>query len=187
MAILPLPGRPLRIVGAFTAVLLVAIAVGSLWRPDLLWSPGDLQEAHASVGRCAACHAPFEGVRAAQCTACHTGEDFAARQAHGIGAFHQALVAKGRRCLDCHTEHRGRHAPITIGRSGNPHGDVIFELTGTASCTVCHAFGSAAETAPILLETDEVRMVRAQGGGWHRPGAFTDCASCHRPQKGGRR
>jgi len=177
--LLPLPGRPVAIALIVTVLVVVALAIGSWVAPAAVWAPGDLAAPHAVIERCTGCHAAFEPIGRTQCLGCHTAKSFAARQIFGVGAFHQTLLARGRECLDCHTEHRGRQAPITIGREGNPHGDVVFALTATRSCTQCHAFAADINQLPVLLEVEAVRVLHARGGGRHVPGRFMRCAGCH--------
>lgn len=166
-------------VAAGTLVLLVWVGWGSLRDPESLWAPGDLSRYHADVAACTSCHEPFRGLRTSQCLRCHSEPKFADAKRADLGRFHLDLIRKNRFCLDCHIEHRGALAQITIGLMGNPHGQFVFLATGTHSCTECHAFGSAAGGPPTLLENATVRDLLDEGAGAHRPGRFAQCLRCH--------
>lgn len=179
MRYLPLPSSVVPAVTAGTLVLLIWIGWASMRDPESLWAPGDLSRYHADIAKCVSCHEPFHGVSAKQCLRCHSAQKFIASKRSDLGQFHLDLIRKNRFCLDCHTEHRGALAQITIGLTGNPHGQFVFLATGTRSCTECHAFGSAAGGPPALLNNALVQDLFAEGEGAHQPGAFARCLRCH--------
>jgi hypothetical protein len=177
MRFLPLPSSVFPAITAVTILLVAWLGWGSLRDPETLWAPEDLSRYHAGLGNCTACHEPFRGVRAEKCAGCHTEQRFAS--VSGIGPFHLSLMRQRRSCLDCHTEHRGRQAMITVGKQGNPHGEFIFPATTTTSCVDCHAFPIDGGSKPLLLDTGDVRRLEAKGKGAHKPGRFANCLGCH--------
>lgn len=179
MRYLPLPSSVVPAVAAATLVLFIWVGWASMRDPESLWAPGDLSRYHADVAKCMSCHEPFRGVSATQCLRCHSEEKFAGSKRADVGQFHLDLLRKNRLCLDCHTEHRGALAQITIGLMGNPHGHFIFLATGTHSCTECHAFGSTAGGPPRLLSNAVVEDLLEEGEGAHRLGKFAQCLRCH--------
>lgn len=176
---LPLPSSVLPIVLAVTLLLIGWLGWAGERNPEALWAPGDLSQYHADVARCTHCHEPFRGVTTRKCVGCHSPQWFADISEATVNAFHQDKIRDGRSCLDCHTEHRGALGQITIGETGNPHGEYIFLATGTKSCTNCHAFGSGPGHPTLLLDTEAVRHLVLKGRGAHRPGEFADCLQCH--------
>ena len=177
MRFLPLPSSVFPAITAVTILLVAWLGWGSLRDPETFWAPEDLSRYHADLGSCTACHEPFRGVRAEKCAGCHTEQRFAS--VSGIGPFHLSLMRQRRSCLDCHTEHRGRLAMITVGKQGNPHGEFIFAATNTASCVDCHAFPMDGRSKPLLLDTGDVRRLGTRGNGAHQSGHFANCLDCH--------
>ena len=110
MQFLPLPAPAFPTIAAVTALLVGWLGWGSVHDPETFWAPGELSRYHADIGRCGACHQPFDGPRREKCIGCHQGPE-----------FRLASMKDKRVCLDCHTEHRGRLVPITMGGTGNPH------------------------------------------------------------------
>src|SRR6185295_8239085 len=103
MRYLPLPASVFPKIMAVTALLVVWLAWGSFRDPETFWAPGDLSRHHADIERCSACHQAFDGPRREKCVRCHGGPGFL------------LPLNKDRRiCLDCHMEHRGRLAQITM-------------------------------------------------------------------------
>lgn len=60
----------------------------------------------------------------------------------------------------------------------NPHGNWIFEATGTRACADCHDMGAAKRGTVPVLENAAVRSLIALGKGKHR-GRFANCFRCH--------
>jgi len=187
---LPLPKTAGRVAAGVAVVLLMLLAWGS-WRfPAAIWAPGDLSRAHADVERCRDCHEPFVGITAGACLHCHTDGEFARHAAVGIADLHRPFLDGSRDCMDCHTEHRGALAAITVGGWENPHGEFVFRATGADSCGDCHDSALLESSPPALLDNDRVRDLYREGEGAHRRGRSADCLRCHRggrmePDEGG--
>lgn len=60
----------------------------------------------------------------------------------------------------------------------NPHGNLVFRVTGATSCRDCHAAGRSASGAWPVLDNERVRTLVARGKGAHA-GRFADCFRCH--------
>lgn len=177
---LPLPKTAGRVAAGVALVLLMLLAWGS-WRfPAAIWAPGDLSRAHADVERCRDCHTPFVGITPGACLHCHTDREFARHASVGIADLHRPFLDGSRDCLDCHTEHRGALASITVGGWENPHGEFVFRATGADSCGDCHDSARLESSPPALLDNDLVRDLYREGEGAHRRGRSADCLRCHR-------
>jgi hypothetical protein len=118
--------------GCSAALLLVIILTTLLyWRGGTLFSPGPLSDSSANRDNtavssplslsgfnshadfeadCGLCHAPWQGAKVALCLDCH--QEIAAQQAASSG-LHGRMPGTGR-CLNCHTEHKGREANINL-------------------------------------------------------------------------
>ncbi|CAI4033916.1 hypothetical protein DNFV4_04358 [Nitrospira tepida] len=59
----------------------------------------------------------------------------------------------------------------------NPHGNLVFRVTGATSCRDCHAAGRSSSAWPVL-DNELVRVLVAKGKGAHA-GRFADCFRCH--------
>lgn len=125
----------------------------------LLYNPGPLNaqpgamlggvRSHAETGgQCGACHsAPWDSVTMADlCVNCH-GK--IALQMRDMVALHGAMYEKDPKleCRNCHTEHRGADAPLTVMQAGEfPHALLGFSLNGhrltvrneAFTCADCH-------------------------------------------------
>ncbi len=167
-----------RWVLAAVVTLVIWLAWASTRTPEALWAPGHLSRYHAGVQSCMHCHEPFQGPTAARCVACHDVAGFR-REAGSVADFHVGAVERQRRCVTCHTEHRGDTAPITIRPLHNPHGELVFLATGARSCADCHAFPDGLGGRPTLLDNALVRDLIEEGEGAHRRGGFARCADCH--------
>ena len=158
-----MPGNRL---GCFTfsgilAALITGLVIAGVAfaRGGTLYSPGSLNAqtggtlggatSHAEIGgRCDVCHsAPWSSVTMADlCVNCH-GE--IAQQMQNMVALHGAMYQKDPKleCRNCHPEHRGVDAPLTVMQGGEfPHELLGFSLNGhklTAqkvpfTCADCH-------------------------------------------------
>ncbi len=164
-----------------TALLIVYIAWGSLHNPEALWAPGHLSRFHADISTCERCHEAFVGASNGKCLACHTLLEFQLKSSADIHHLHRSAIDQQRSCMDCHTEHRGVLARITLGTLHNPHGEFVYRATGTSSCSDCHVMSSGMiDTNPVLLNNSRVRHLIEEGEGAHRPGHFAQCLKCHR-------
>jgi len=146
--------------GILSVVITILVIAGVAYaRGGLLYSPGPLNAqaggilggvaSHAEIGgQCEACHsAPWDSVKMADlCIDCH-GE--IAGQMQDMVALHGAMYQQDPQleCRDCHPEHRGVDAPLTIleGRDF-PHELLGFSLNGhrlttqreVFNCVDCH-------------------------------------------------
>jgi len=179
MRFLPLPGSTVRFVVIVTALLLAWLVWGSFKHPEAFWAPGNLSRFHADIVACGDCHQPFRGATAGKCIVCHEEKRFAARSRPMVSEFHQKWIREGKSCADCHTEHRGALAQITVGAMVNPHGEFIFRATGTGSCSACHDISAGFKTHARLLDNAIVRHLMEEGEGAHRPGKMANCLTCH--------
>ncbi len=163
-----------------TLLTLVYIAWGSVYDPEALWAPGHLSRYHADIVTCDRCHEAFVGASNNKCLACHTLQQFQLRSPTELHHVHQKIIDQERPCMDCHTEHRGVLASITIGALHNPHGEFVFRATSSSSCSDCHMMGTEkSSTKPMLLQNSTVRHLIEEGEGAHRPGHFSNCLKCH--------
>lgn len=139
--------------GEIAAVVTAGVvAIVYVARGGELFSPGALNasskagvpqggvQSHAQLGgNCGACHAPpwSKATMADRCLACHT--DVQAQLAAG-GPLH-GLLAAGRECRTCHTEHQGATGALTSFAHFD-HDCTAFKLTGAhraVDCKACHA------------------------------------------------
>ena len=178
MPFLPLPSPAVPLVVVMTVVLIGWIAWASFTDPEALWAPGPLSRYHRENAHCLQCHQPFRGVRTERCLTCHVPTGLAELSKPDDAAIHRAVLQKGQACVNCHTEHHGAAAPITMGTSGNPHEAVIFRMTKTESCAQCHAFVTEGGP-PLLLDAPPVARLLQQGKGAHKLGRFATCLRCH--------
>jgi hypothetical protein len=146
--------------GIVAAILTVLVIAGYAYaRGGLLFNPGPLNAqgdrtlggvtSHAEIGEeCQSCHtAPWESATMAdRCIVCHTniGEEL-----RDVTTLHGALLESNSSltCRNCHAEHRGPNAPLTVMEGANfPHEVVGFSLNAhqlTAAqkpfqCSDCH-------------------------------------------------
>lgn len=166
-------------IGILAALVTVLVIAGYAYaRGGLLFNPGPLNSqgdrplggviSHAEIGReCKACHtAPWEGATMAdRCITCHTN---IAQQMQDASSLHGALFQADPTlaCRDCHTEHRGANAPLTMMEEVSfPHEVVGFSLNGhqlTAArapfaCDDCHQ-GDLTSFAPETCDTCHRQM-----------------------------
>ena len=134
--------------GVLAAVIIAVVgAAGS----NAMFSPGDLNATpgQAQVGgisthsdlshQCDQCHAAFwDGDRMGdRCLACH--QEVAAELAV-VSGFHSGFAEPGN-CRDCHTEHGGPEAALTLAEISNyPHDRTGFSLRAHAPMAVGGAF-----------------------------------------------
>ena len=108
-----------RYVGALG---IAALASGGIWaltprsiafKSAAAWqklvNPGPLSAAHATLEEdCAACHTPIAGAQPDKCVLCHANAEAILKRPPT--AFHAHIQS----CNECHLEHRGRAAPLTV-------------------------------------------------------------------------
>jgi len=146
--------------GILAAVItLLTIAGLAYARGGLLYNPGPLNAqtgdmlggvaSHAEIGgKCGACHsAPWDSTRMADlCVDCHST---IAQQMRDMVALHGEMYRTNPEleCRNCHSEHRGADAPLTVMQSGDfPHELLGFSLNGhrltdqreAFTCADCH-------------------------------------------------
>ncbi len=184
--------------GLIAAVLTLVVVVGvGFAQGGRLFSPGPLNAvagaplggvtSHAELAnQCGACHvAPWSQEHMAdRCMACHTeirDELSDATSLHGV-----LMEGSGLRCRDCHTEHHGPTAPLTVMKTTRfPHEVVGFSLAahqqrrdGSAfACEDCH--GQDVTTFdPLVCESCHGRLDASFT--WKHVEAFgAGCLSCH--------
>ncbi|MCB1120330.1 MAG: hypothetical protein KJT03_02175 [Verrucomicrobiae bacterium] len=72
-------------------------------------NPGELVAAHAFLDHnCMACHTPVKGVEAINCITCHANEETLLNRQPT--SFHADISS----CKECHIDHRGREANISV-------------------------------------------------------------------------
>lgn len=72
-------------------------------------NPGQLSEAHAFLDHdCKACHTAVKGVEAPNCVVCHANDESVLQRQPT--AFHADVQS----CTECHREHQGRDAQMTV-------------------------------------------------------------------------
>lgn len=179
MRFLPLPPSTAPFVVGAVILLFAWVVWGTLYFPETLWAPGDLSRFHADISSCNDCHQPFRGATSKKCVNCHSDKYFAVRTNPQVTEFHQQSIRERKPCTDCHTEHQGALAQITIGALFNPHGEFVFRATGTKSCNACHDFSGDFKSKPKLLENFIVRRLIEKGEGAHKPGNMGHCLNCH--------
>lgn len=124
-------------------ITILAIAGVASARGGLLYNPGPLNSqageilgdvaSHAETGgECKACHsAPWDSTTMADlCVNCH-GE--IAQQMQSMVALHGSIYQNNPKleCRDCHPEHRGTDASLTVMQGGEfPHELLGFSLNG---------------------------------------------------------
>ena len=170
-----------RLIWALTALIVGVVVWGSVENPEAMWAPGHLNRSHTDITECQACHEPFRGATARKCLACHTDREFQVSAEFEVNRQHQKIIRQAQPCSDCHMEHQGALAPITVRMLTNPHGEFIFRATGTNACSDCHRVDPVKGTVtPGLLENSRVQHLLAEGDGIHQPGRFAKCLNCHR-------
>jgi hypothetical protein len=176
---------PLALLSAFvTLVVLVVLEVSS---GNSMFSPGALHAAHAEIGKdCGACHAPFwsRGTMSDRCLVCHTniqGELGDSTSLHGA-LFRDGFLA----CQDCHTEHAGPEASLTVMDSVNfPHEVTGFALIAhqtrspgiSFACADCHTESIARFDQTLCAECH--RSLDMAFATAHTLEFGNDCLACH--------
>ncbi len=145
-------------IGCGTAILLIiGLAVILFFQGGGPFSPGPLSEAaprqeplegfnnHAEFeGDCDQCHTPWQGVTAERCEACHVTIAEERNSGQGLhGRLHNTA-----RCENCHTEHEGREADISLLALANFEHDRLTDFSlskhevnfdeSDIDCTDCH-------------------------------------------------
>ena len=112
-------------------------------RPALLVAPGKLARAHAHLeGKCDSCHVPFKGIPDSACLACHEKTASRIQEGRGPHAVFARQGPQGKRCVSCHSDHKGPGHNMTppVGEPFD-HQVTGFTLAGAhvrAACAKCH-------------------------------------------------
>ncbi len=183
----------------FSALLTLFVIVGvSFASGGSMFSAGDLNSqsgpmlggaaSHADIQECAACHpAPwnFSERMDDRCIACHA--DVAAQQSDPA-SLHGAIQIQTPNlgCAQCHPEHRGPDAPLTLVKNGNfPHEALGYSLAAHVrkpdrapfACSDCHAQDMALFDQAVCADCHrqiDVAFTTAHLLGWGG-----DCLACH--------
>jgi len=185
--------------GILSAIItMLAIAGVAYARGGLMYNPGPLNAqageilegvaSHAEIGgECEACHsAPWSSTTMADlCVDCH-GE--IAGQMQSMVELHGAMYQTNPRleCRNCHPEHRGPDAPLTVMAGGEfPHELLGFSLNGhrltvrneAFTCADCHQDDiSVFATDACEACHRQMDIVFAQA---HVLFYGTECLACH--------
>ncbi len=134
-----------------------------------LWSVGRMSRAHAGFGAdCARCHtAAFAHASSQSCLACHAGVG-----QHASPVVAPAADIAGRRCEDCHLEHKG--AVMAVRNRDGDCDTCHAHIKGTAPHTQLRdvsAFGDAHPQFKVALVQDAVlrKTARFSIGDEHAP------------------
>jgi hypothetical protein len=180
------------------AVLVVFAIVGvSAVTGNGIFSPGQLSavehggpvgdvNSHADLaGRCDACHAPvWSGERMSdRCLACHTPVQ---QEIASQAGLHGRLATSATNCRDCHTDHRGATASVTLADPRVfPHEQTGFaltahSLTGQAAgvgCRDCHPGSPVTFTAPTCVACHQA--LDSPSMTTHVATFGSNCLNCH--------
>lgn len=171
-----------RLIWVLTALIIGMIFWGSFRYPEAMWAPGHLSRVHADATDCHGCHEPFRGVRSRKCLMCHTSHRFQAHADPATSRRHLQIIRQSESCLSCHTEHQGDRTRFTSLEPRNPHGELVFQMTGARDCLDCHRANSVKKTmTSALLNNPLVQYLQKEGLGAHQPGHFAECFTCHFP------
>ncbi len=171
------------------AVALLVVVILGLARGGVIFSPGPLNaqagpealggvSTHAETGgHCSACHvAPWsQETMSVRCLGCHTN---VAQEIQDPTSLHGTIDAggKGAPCYNCHPEHRGAAASLTVlNGTGFDHSRTAFPLTGAhlaVACTRCHANN-------VFVGTPQDCLSCHGEPDYHAGLLGTDCAGCH--------
>src|SRR5436190_9011293 len=169
-----------------TAACVVVAVVGVLAvHGQQMFSPGPLNaetragvtrggvRSHAEIGgNCAACHAPpwSSETMSNRCLDCHQE---VREQMDRRGPLH-GLLAEGKDCRSCHTEHRGTHAALTDITTFD-HSCAAFKLSGkhaALDCKACHNDSFYKGTPQTCVSCHAEPKA-------HKGRFGTACAQCH--------
>jgi hypothetical protein len=184
---------------ALIAVVLVVLAIlgASAVTGNGIFSPGRLSAvaqgsplggvtSHAGLeGRCEACHAAaWSSERMGDlCLTCHATvkEEIATR-----GGLHGRLAASATTCRDCHTEHRGATAAVTLADPRVfPHEQTGFALAahplrsqgGGVGCRDCHPGSPTTFSPPTCVACHQALDQPFMA--LHQETFGTACLNCH--------
>jgi len=175
---------PPAIVGAF--ILVAGLGLVIFRSGGQAFSPGELSAVsatgneaggfanHAAFGEdCLACHAPFSGIEAERCIACHTEIALQRRAQRGLHGH----VAE-QPCAGCHQEHEGADVDLlaqSLNQFSAASHATFFPLDGAhtaLACEDCHANNQFAGTPQTCHGCHAEPAVHAGQFG-------TNCTHCH--------
>ena len=186
----------LSVSGILAALMVILVVVlVSIFQGGVLFNPGALNAqsgtkvmggvfSHADIPRCAICHVPFwsDQHMDERCLDCHTD------LLSDPQGFHRIMIAQGAgsTCRDCHTDHNGPLASMTLlDLTSFPHDKVGFSLLGhqtttsgtTFICADCHmgVFTSFDQAACDICH----RGIEANFLIDHLQAFGEDCLACH--------
>ena len=136
--------------------------------------------------QCAQCHAPWRGIAANRCEACH--ENVATERNTGRGLH--GLLGETADCADCHTEHQGATAQITrfdrldsfdhTQLTGFSLAHHSLDFTGDPlACSSCHQPGRYAAEFLNCIDCHRSDYDRTTTPNHATAGLSTDCTACH--------
>jgi hypothetical protein len=176
-------------------VVLAGLLAAGLLFGGQLFSPGALSAqgrgpalsgvtSHAEIAACSACHAPFWSPddMAKRCLDCHVD------LAQDPQDFHNVMAAQGRLtgCRDCHTDHNGAGAALTVLDTGRfPHDSTRFALRAHQQhadgqlfvCADCHTGDFKAPPAAVCADCH--RQLDAAYMETHLATFGDACLDCH--------
>ena len=186
---------PLALISAvLTGLVLVILQVTS---GSTMFSPGPLNaqvgapaggvSSHAEIGKdCGQCHpAPWSGqTMAERCLACHTDVQAALQDA---SSMHRVLAQnESTACQNCHTEHHGAAAGLTVMDTLDfPHDVTGFALSGHPShadrspftCADCHTDSVSSFSQDTCTACH--RKLDSAYSDAHLQTFGADCLACH--------
>ncbi len=102
--------RRSTLVLVFSSLALLVLAASARADDFLKSSPGPLAQSHAELegqDNCTQCHTDGKALSNDKCLNCHDHADQKAKMASGKG-FHSSPKVTGKKCWDCHLDHKGR-------------------------------------------------------------------------------
>lgn len=168
-----------RLLWGLVAILLSFAAVA--WLAQTIFqsavSPGELTRHHAKLqNSCSSCHlafAPWAENRL--CSSCH--QRVAEDRAQRTGFHGRSSSARGQDCRSCHTEHKGRAAPLVmLDQSKFNHLQTDFPLKGSHAiikCKACHLPERKFAMAPTQCVACHAKA------DVHKGGFGQKCSTCH--------
>lgn len=153
-------------------------------------SPGDLARSHEKQdgqANCNLCHDGSKEVNDDKCLDCHDHKDLRARIRAGEG-YHASSEVKGKRCAQCHLEHKGRNFDLMGWRAVGgmdkfDHDKAGWKLKGkhaAIDCKDCHKNKNRQGLRTFLGE-DKLCGSCHKNDQPHRfdKKAFMKCERCH--------
>jgi len=180
--------RGLHLVGLFSCLLVLSINYACVYGQ---LSPGDLNEAHASLEglqNCGQCHEAGQQVSGAKCLDCHKiiAQKLSVKQGfHGLNNYSD--------CVACHVEHLGRDSELIFWpdkKEDFDHKLAGYVLDGKHAALKCHQCHQAANIKDGRLPPEQYKDLNRTFLGLdqaclnchideHRGQLSEQCLSCH--------